>query len=83
MKIDIKRWKLYRVVYDHYGIAAIEGSFPKERFEQLAARGYGVKWVLGSRHRRNKHLYIDIEVEGPEESLRCIMNLIEKDTGKR
>ena len=55
MDVKPERWKLYRAVYNHYGILYIEGSWPKERFEAEAARGYGIKYVIGVRVKRNRH----------------------------
>jgi hypothetical protein len=79
VELNPKKWKLYRAVYDHYGQFYIEGSWPKEQFEQEAARGYGIKFIIGVRVKRNRHYYIDPVVEGPEEALRYILELIEKD----
>lgn len=77
-KSDLKKWKLYRAVYNHYGQFYVEGSWPKERFEEEAARGYGIKYIIGVRVKRNKHYEIDSMVEGSEEILRYILELIEK-----
>ena len=79
MKTDPKKWKLYRAIYDHYGMRYIEGSWPKEKFEDEAARGYGMKYILGVRVKRNKHYEIEVMVEGPEEYLKFILELIEKE----
>ena len=79
MDVKPERWKLYRAVYNHYGVRYVESSWPKERFEEEAARGYGMKWVIGVRVKRNRHYIIDVIVEGPEEILKFILELIEKN----
>ena len=77
-----KKWKVYRAIYSQYGVAYVEGSYPKERFEQEAARGYGIKYVLGVRVKRNRHYEIDIIVEGPEEVLKYIFELVKEEEKK-
>lgn len=82
-EIDVnpKQWKLYRAVYNSYGLMYVEGSWPKERFNHEAARGYGIKYILGVRVKRNKHYEIDVMVEGPKEALEYILELIRKSNG--
>jgi len=76
--VNSSGWKLYRAVYNHYGLRYVEGSWPKERFEQEAARDYGIKYVIGVRVKRNSHYEIDVVVEGPEEYLRYILEVVGK-----
>jgi len=78
--MDTSKWKLFRAIYNHYGSRFIEGAWPPERFRAEAARGYGIKWVIGVRVNRNKHRDVDVIVEGSEEYLRYILETV---TGKK